>query len=105
MKGRVSRITNQPNIKKTPRSAKRTKRLVDLYKFPIPLHALKDGGQYLDASLVVVRNPDTDVPNISIHRMMVAKVGFDATVPFPKTSTFERVRFKEVDLKNYGIKS
>jgi len=54
---------------------------------------------------VVVRNPDTDVPNISIHRMMVAKVGFDATVPFPKTSPFERVRFKEVDLKNYGIKS
>jgi hypothetical protein len=35
----------------------------------------------------------------------VTKVGLDATAPFPKTSTFERVRFKEVDLKNYKIKS
>jgi 2,5-furandicarboxylate decarboxylase 1 len=35
----------------------------------------------------------------------VTKVGLDATAPFPKTSTFERVRFKEVDLKKYEIKS
>jgi UbiD family decarboxylase len=105
VQGRVPRTTNQPNVKKTPLSAKRTKRLVDLYNVPISLHTLKDGGQYLDASLVVVRNPDTGVPNISIHRMMVAKVVFDAIAPFSKTRTFERVRFKEVDLKNYEIKS
>lgn len=44
---------------------------VDLYKLPVPVHALKDGGRYLDSSVVVVRNPETGVPNISIHRMMI----------------------------------
>ncbi|HJW57283.1 MAG TPA: UbiD family decarboxylase [Burkholderiaceae bacterium] len=44
---------------------------VDLARLPIPLHALKDGGRYLDSSLVVARNPLTGAPNISIHRMMV----------------------------------
>jgi 2,5-furandicarboxylate decarboxylase 1 len=43
----------------------------DLYKLPIPIHALKDGGRYFDSSVVVVRNPETGVPNISIHRLMV----------------------------------
>jgi hypothetical protein len=79
VKGRVPRITNQPNVKKTPLSAKRTKRLVDLYKLPISLHALKDGGQYLGDSLVVFRNLETGVPNISIHRMTVTKVVLDTT--------------------------
>lgn len=44
---------------------------VDLYKLPIPVHALKDGGRYLDSSVVIVKNPETGVPNISIHRMMI----------------------------------
>jgi 2,5-furandicarboxylate decarboxylase 1 len=44
----------------------------DLYKLPIPIHALKDGGRYLDSSVVVVKNPENGVPNTSIHRMMVA---------------------------------
>ena len=44
---------------------------VDLGLLPIPLHALKDGGKYLDSSVVVVRNPETGKLNISIHRMMV----------------------------------
>lgn len=43
----------------------------DLYKLPIPIHALKDGGRYLDSSVVVVKNPETGIPNISIHRLMV----------------------------------
>ena len=43
----------------------------DLNKFPIPIHALKDGGRYLDSSVVVVKNPENGIPNISIHRMMV----------------------------------
>jgi len=46
---------------------------VDLHKLPIPVHALKDGGRYLDSSVVVVKNPETGIPNISIHRMMVAR--------------------------------
>ncbi len=44
---------------------------VDLYKLPIPIHALKDGGPYLDCSVVIAKNPETGVPNISIHRIMV----------------------------------
>ncbi|MEW6672664.1 MAG: UbiD family decarboxylase [Thermodesulfobacteriota bacterium] len=46
---------------------------VDLSKLPIPVHALMDGGRYLDSSVVVVRNPETGIPNISIHRMMVSR--------------------------------
>ena len=46
---------------------------VDLARLPIPVHALKDGGRYLDSSVVVARNPLTGLPNISIHRMMVTK--------------------------------
>ena len=44
---------------------------VDLYKLPVPIHALKDGGRYLDCSVVVVKNPETGIANISIHRMMI----------------------------------
>lgn len=43
----------------------------DLYELPIPIHALKDGGPYFDASVVVVNDPETGQPNISIHRIMV----------------------------------
>ncbi|MFO1377915.1 MAG: UbiD family decarboxylase [Steroidobacteraceae bacterium] len=43
----------------------------DLRTLPIPQHALKDGGRYLDASLVVACNPLTGEPNVAVHRMMV----------------------------------
>jgi 2,5-furandicarboxylate decarboxylase 1 len=46
---------------------------VDLARLPIPVHALKDGGRYLDSSVVIARNPVTGLPNISIHRMMVTR--------------------------------
>lgn len=46
---------------------------VDLYRLPVPVHALEDGGRYLDASVVVVRNPQTGLVNTSVHRMMVTK--------------------------------
>lgn len=46
---------------------------VNLFKLPIPVHALKDGGRYFDASVVVVKNPETGIPNISIHRMLVTR--------------------------------
>ena len=44
---------------------------VDLSTLPIPHHALKDGGRYLDATLVVARNPLTGGINAAVHRMMV----------------------------------
>ena len=43
----------------------------DLHALPIPQHALKDGGRYLDASLVVARNPLSGELNVSVHRLMV----------------------------------
>lgn len=46
---------------------------INLFKLPIPVHALKDGGRYLDSSVVLVRNPETGIPNISVHRMMVTR--------------------------------
>ncbi|NTU48203.1 MAG: UbiD family decarboxylase, partial [Syntrophobacteraceae bacterium] len=44
---------------------------VDLTKLPVPIHALKDGGRYFDSAVVVVRNPENGLANISIHRMMI----------------------------------
>ena len=43
----------------------------DLSSLPIPQHALKDGGRYLDSTLVVARNPLTGGVNAAVHRMMV----------------------------------
>jgi len=46
---------------------------VDLYRLPVPVHALKDGGRYFDCSVVVVKNPQTGISNTSIHRLMVTR--------------------------------
>ncbi len=44
---------------------------VDLMRLPVPIHALKDGGRYFDSAVVMVKNPENGLPNISIHRMMI----------------------------------
>lgn len=44
---------------------------VDLYKLPIPTHALDDGGPYIDAAIVIGCDPDTGVRNASIYRALV----------------------------------
>ena len=46
---------------------------IDLFKLPVPIHALNDGGKYFDSSVVMVKNPQTGIPNISIHRMMISR--------------------------------
>ncbi len=48
---------------------------LDLSRMPIPVHALRDGGPYLDAGVVIARDPETGVRNASIQRFMV--VGAD----------------------------
>ncbi len=44
---------------------------LNLYSLPIPHHAEGDGGRYITSSVVVAKDPDTGVRNLSIHRMMV----------------------------------
>ena len=44
---------------------------VDLHALPIPHHAEGDGGRYLTSSVVIAKDPDTGVRNLSVHRMMV----------------------------------
>ena len=44
---------------------------VDLFSLPAPLHALKDGGRYFDASVVITRDPETGVRNASIQRFQI----------------------------------
>lgn len=66
------RVLRSPVLKRGPANEV-IEKSVDLYDLPIPLHALKDGGRYLDCSVVVARNPETGVPNTSIHRMMVCR--------------------------------
>lgn len=44
---------------------------VDLGRMPIPIHAMKDGGPYFDAGVVIARDPETGVRNASIQRFQV----------------------------------
>jgi 2,5-furandicarboxylate decarboxylase 1 len=44
---------------------------VDLDKLPIPIHAIKDGGPYFDAAVVIAKDPETGIRNASIQRFMV----------------------------------
>jgi 2,5-furandicarboxylate decarboxylase 1 len=60
-----------PVVVKTGKVREVTEKTVDLTKLPVPVHALKDGGPYFDAGVVVARDPDTGVRNASIQRFMV----------------------------------
>lgn len=59
-------------LKRAPANAVVEER-IDLTRLPIPVHAVKDGGRYIDASPVIARNPLTGATNISIHRFMVTR--------------------------------
>ncbi len=60
-----------PVIKKTGPVLQVREKTVDLGKLPIPVHALKDGGPYFDAGVVIARDPETGVRNASIQRFMI----------------------------------
>lgn len=44
---------------------------VNLYELPAPVHAEKDGGRYLDCSVIIANDPDTGIPNAHIARLMI----------------------------------
>lgn len=48
-----------------------TEERVDLAGLPVPTHAELDGGPYFDASVVIVKDPETGIRNTSIQRFMV----------------------------------
>ena len=61
----------KPKVVNTGPVLEVTEKDVDLGKLPIPIHALKDGGPYFDAAVVIARDPETGVRNASIQRFMV----------------------------------
>lgn len=44
---------------------------VDLTTLPVPKFFTTDGGKYLTSAIVIARDPETGVPNMSIHRMLI----------------------------------
>jgi len=48
-----------------------TQNEIDLSCIPIPFHGLKDGGPYIDAGVVIAKDPETGVRNASVQRFML----------------------------------
>jgi len=61
----------EPEVVETGPVRECTQPVVDLFKLPIPTHAERDGGPYIDAGVVVVSDPSTNVRNASIQRFML----------------------------------
>ncbi len=61
----------EPQVVETGPVRDVTQQVVDLTRLPIPTHAERDGGPYIDAGVVVVTDPETGVRNASIQRFMV----------------------------------
>ena len=53
---------------------------------------------------IILKDQTGHILNPMVEGGLVTKIGIDATAPYPRTSAYERVKFKEVDLKNYVIK-
>jgi len=60
-----------PKVVKSGPVLEVTESEVNLDKLPIPVHAIKDGGPYFDAAVVIAKDPETGVRNASIQRFMV----------------------------------
>ena len=46
---------------------------IKMSRIPVPHHAEGDGGPYMTSSVLIAKDPDTGVRNLSIHRMMVTE--------------------------------
>jgi 2,5-furandicarboxylate decarboxylase 1 len=63
-----------------------------------------------DRDLILLKDQPGHILNPMVNKNpdgqggTITKMGIDATAPYPKTKIFERVRFKDVELKNYEIK-
>lgn len=61
----------EPIINKSGPANEVIEKEVDLSALAIPHHARGDGGPYLTSSVVIAKDPDTGIRNLSIHRMML----------------------------------
>jgi 2,5-furandicarboxylate decarboxylase 1 len=41
---------------------------INLYDFPTMLTSGKDGGRYFASGIAVIKDPDTGIRNLSVHR-------------------------------------
>ncbi len=72
----ISKITeamdNPLPIKKVHKISKPyTTSKADLSKLPILTHYKRDGGPYITSGVIIAKNPESGIPNASIHRMLV----------------------------------
>ncbi len=61
----------EPVVKRDGPVMEVTENDVDLSKIPVPVHAMKDGGPYFDAAVVIAKDPETGVRNASIQRFQI----------------------------------
>ena len=54
--------------------------------------------------MIILKDQPGHILNPMVEDEVVTKIGMDATAPYPRTAPFERVKFKEVNLRDYKIK-
>lgn len=72
--GRIARWQKDPSapvVRDTGPVLEVTQKTVDLRRLPIPTHAVRDAGPYVDAGVVIASDPETGVRNASIQRFLV----------------------------------
>ncbi|MBM4240294.1 MAG: UbiD family decarboxylase, partial [Euryarchaeota archaeon] len=58
---KIEKIRDNYEISKKP----------DLSEFPILTYYQRDAGPYITAGVIIAKDPETNIPNASIHRMLV----------------------------------
>ena len=74
---------------------------VDLTKLPVCTHHAKDSNPYLTAALCIVRDPDTGIRNVAIHRHEVRDRKHLGALLLPRHTNqiFEKLEAKGKDLE------
>ncbi len=68
-------ITSSAPVKEVVKTGKD----INLYDFPTMVTSEKDGGRYFASGIAIIKDPDTGIRNLSVHRQMITgrdKTGF-----------------------------
>ncbi len=68
---KIKSALNNPAPLKTARNSPERKRLESVLELPLLKYFPEDGGKYFTSSIVIARDPEENVLNASIHRIMV----------------------------------